>query len=99
VTEFLAARLSELRFTHRVDASVALHAHAQSEPRRREGAAGRRLLEAVPGLRYVEIEPEPRFGRICTAAIQAQLGQDVWDGLIRTEIGRATSGETPNMSM
>src|SRR5262245_34627782 len=76
----------------RVDASVALHFHVQSEPRRREGAAGRGLLEAVPGLRFVEIEPEPRFGRICTAAVQAQLGQAVWDGLIRDEIGRAVSG-------
>jgi hypothetical protein len=92
VTEFLADRLPELEFTHRVEASVALHSHAQSEPRRREGAAARRLLEAVPGLRHVEIVPEPRFGRICTAAVQAQLGQDVWDGLIREEIGRAAAG-------
>jgi Cysteine-rich domain len=92
VTEFLVERLSELQFTHRVDARVALHSHVQSEPRRREGAAGRRLLEAVPGLRYVPIEPESRFGRICTAAVQAQLGQDVWDGLIRGEIARAATG-------
>ena len=92
VTEFLVARLPELELAHRVDARVALHAHVQSEPRRREGAAGRRLLEAVPGLRYVPIEPEPTFGRICTAAVQAQLGQDVWDGLIRGEIDRAAAG-------
>jgi len=91
-TQFLADRLPALEFTHRVDAPVALHYHSQSEPRRREGAAARRLLEAVPGLRYVEVEPEPRFGRLCTADVQAQLGQDVWDGLIRDEIGRARAG-------
>jgi hypothetical protein len=91
-TEFLADRLPALEFTHRVDASVALHYHSQSEPRRREGAAARRLLEAVPGLRYVEVEPEPRFGRLCTVDVQAQLGQDVWDALIRDEIGRARAG-------
>src|SRR5262245_50795266 len=90
-TEFLDARLSEITFTHRVESSVALHAHVQNESRRREAAAGRRLLEAVPGLRVVPIEPEPRFGRLCTAAVQAQLGQEVWDGLIRDEIGRAVS--------
>ena len=92
VTEFLVERLPELQFTHRVDARVALHSHVQSEPRRREGVAARRLLEAVPGLSYVPIEPEPRFGRICTAAVQSQLGQDVWDGLIRGEITRAATG-------
>jgi heterodisulfide reductase subunit D len=91
-TEFLADRLAELEFTHRVDAPVALHYHSQSEPRRREGAAARRLLEAVPGLRYVEVQPEPRFGRLCTVDVQAQLGQDVWDALIRDEIGRARAG-------
>ena len=91
-TEFLADRLPALEFTDRVDAPVALHYHSQSEPRRREGAAARRLLEAVPGLRYVEVEPEPRFGRLCTADVQAQLGQEVWDGLIRDEIGRARAG-------
>jgi len=85
-------RLPSIEFTHRVDASVALHSHSQSEPRRREGAAGRRLLEAVPGLRFVEVEPEPRFGRLCTADVQAQLGQPVWDALIRDEIDRARAG-------
>src|SRR5256712_12411986 len=48
--EFLASKLPEIAFTHRVDARVALHAHAQNEARRREAAAGRALLEAVPGL-------------------------------------------------
>src|SRR5215813_6010530 len=47
-TEFLADRLPSIQFTHRVDQAVALHYHSQSEPRKREGAAGRRLLEAVP---------------------------------------------------
>jgi len=46
----------------------------------------------VPGLRYVEVEPELRFGRLCTADVQAQLGQDVWDALIRDEIDRARAG-------
>jgi len=91
-TEFLADRLAELRFVRRVEAGVALHYHTQSESRRREGAAARRLLEAVPGLRFIEIEPEPRFGRLCTPAVQAQLGQEVWDGLLRAEIDRAIEG-------
>src|SRR5438309_1888281 len=75
-TEFLADRLPSMEFTHRVDASVALHYHSQSEPRLREGAAGRRLLEAVPGLRLVDVGSEPRFGRLCTVDVQAQAFDD-----------------------
>jgi Fe-S oxidoreductase len=91
-TEFLADRLPSIAFTHRVDQAVALHYHSQSAPRLREGAAGRRLLEAVPGLRVVDVGSEPRLGRLCTADVQAQLGQDVWDALIRDEIARARAG-------
>jgi Fe-S oxidoreductase len=88
-TEFLVDRLPKLVFSRHVPARVALHVHSQSSPRRREGLAGRRLLEAVPGLRYVETEPEPRFGRICTAAVQQELGVEVWHDLVRDEIDRA----------
>ncbi len=88
-TEFLVERLPELDLSRRLPARVALHAHVQSEARRREGIAGRRLLQAVPGLQYIEIEPEPRFGRLCTQAVQAQLGLDAWNGMVRDEIERA----------
>jgi len=46
----------------------------------------------VPGLRVVDVGSEPRLGRLCTADVQAQLGQDVWDALIRDEIARAHAG-------
>lgn len=88
-TEFLVERLPELGLSRRVNARVGLHFHVQSEARRREGIAGRRLLQAVPGLEYVDIEPDPRFGRLCTQAVQAQLGLDVWNAGVRDEIERA----------
>jgi hypothetical protein len=91
-TEFLVAQLPRLDLARRVPARVALHSHVQNEARRREGLAGRRLLQAVPGLEYVEIEPDPSLGRLCTPAVQAQLGQDAWDARIRDEIERARSG-------
>jgi Fe-S oxidoreductase len=89
--EFLVSRLPGIRFTQRVDASVALHSHSAGEARRREGLAGRQLLEAVPGLRYVEVEPDLRFGRSCTPAVQQQMGLDAWNRMAREEIGRAQS--------
>ena len=63
-------------FTQRVEATVALHYHRATEPRQREGRAARRLLEAVPGIKVVEFEPDPRWGRTCTPALQEQLGPD-----------------------
>jgi len=90
--EFLLSRLPDITFTHRVDARVALHAHCAGEARRREGLAGRRLLEAVPGLSFVEVEPEPRLGRSCTPAAQSEMGAEAWNALVRDEIARARAG-------
>lgn len=88
-TEFLVGRLPELHFTREVNARVALHYHVHSEARRREGLAARRLLETVPGLRLVELEPDPRFGRVCTQTVQDELGLDVWNDVVRGELDRA----------
>jgi Fe-S oxidoreductase len=88
-TEFLLAHVSRLEFTARVERVVAVHAHAVGEARQREARACRDLLAAVPGLRVVPLEPEPRFGRSCAPAIPIGLGQDVWDALVRDEIERA----------
>jgi Cysteine-rich domain len=90
--EFLVAELPRLSFTHAVRRRVALHSHVHSEARRREGAAGRRLLEAVPGLTFVPIEPQPRFGRICTVNVQREVGPAAWDDLVRDELARAREG-------
>jgi Fe-S oxidoreductase len=87
--EFLLSRLPEIRFTGRVNATVALHYHNVNQPRRSEGLAGQRLLEAVPGLRFAGIEPDPRFGRSCTPSVQQQVGAEVWNQMAREEIGRA----------
>jgi heterodisulfide reductase subunit D len=87
--EFLVSKLPEIQFTRHVDATVALHYHNVSQPRRSEGLAGQRLLEAVPGLRFVGIEPDPRFGRSCTPSVQQQVGPDVWNQMARDEIDRA----------
>jgi Fe-S oxidoreductase len=89
--EFLVAQLPAIQFTHRLDTRVALHYHVLSEPRQREGQAGRRLLEAVPGLQYVEIESDVRFGRSCTADVQSRIGADVWNGMLHRQIDQARS--------
>jgi Fe-S oxidoreductase len=91
-TEFLVAHLDRLAPSARVDRTVALHSHVAGEPRRREGLAARRLLAAVPGVRLVDLEPEPRFGRACAPSVQAEVGAALWATLVRAEIDRALAG-------
>ena len=90
-TEFLAERLErgEFTFTQRVEATVALHYHPVSEPRQREGRAARKLLEAIPGVRVIDFEPDPRWGRSCTPQLQEQLGVDVWRQMVLDDTDRA----------
>ena len=88
-TEFLLDRLPELAFTEPGSQAVAVHAHSQGEARQREARACRALMAGVPGLRVVDVEPDPRFGRSCSPAVPAALGEDAWDRLVRDEIRRA----------
>jgi hypothetical protein len=88
-TEFLVAQLPRISFTKRTEATVALHAHCVGEARQREAEAARTLLGAVPGVNYVHVDPEPRFGQSCTPLIQQQLGVSGWKSLIGAEIAKA----------
>ena len=92
-TEFLAERVErgDFTFTHRVEATVALHSHYEDEARRREGRAARRLLEAVPGLKLVEFEADHRFGRSCSPTLPGQLGPEVYRQMVHDDIDRALS--------
>jgi heterodisulfide reductase subunit D len=99
-TEFLAERVErgEFTFTQSVEATVALHYHRASDPRRREGLACRRLLEAVPGITVVEFEPDPRWGRSCTPALQEQLGSDVWRQMALDDVDRALAAGATHLA-
>lgn len=99
-TEFLAERVErgEFTFTRRVEATVALHAHREGEPRQREGRAARRLLEAVPGLKLVEFESDPRWGRSCSPAQQTEFGPDVWRQMVLDDVDRALAAGATHMA-
>jgi hypothetical protein len=43
----------------------------------------------VPGIKVVEFEPDARWGRTCTPALQAELGMDVWRQMALDDIDRA----------
>jgi Fe-S oxidoreductase len=98
--EFLAERLErgDFTFTRRVESSVALHYHRATAPRQREGRAGRRLLEAVPGIKVVEFEPDGRWGRTCTPALQEELGPAAWRQMALDDIDRALAAGATHMA-
>jgi Fe-S oxidoreductase len=91
-TEFLVSQLPRIPFTARTESAVALHAHGLGEARLREAEAARTLLRAVPGLRYVHVEPDLRFGRSCAPAVQQQLGMETWNEAVLAEMTRAREG-------
>ena len=87
--EFLVEQLPRLSFTREVRQRVSLHYHVQNDARRREGAAGRRLLEAVPGLTFVPSRARGALrphlhGRRAGRAGSGRVGR-----LVRDEIARA----------
>ncbi|HXJ81021.1 MAG TPA: heterodisulfide reductase-related iron-sulfur binding cluster [Candidatus Methylomirabilis sp.] len=100
MAEFLVERLErgEFTFDQRVDATVALHYHRASPPRQREGLAGRRLLEAVPGITVVEFEPDLRWGRSCTPALQEELGLDAWRQMALDDVDRALAAGATHLA-
>jgi heterodisulfide reductase subunit D len=87
--EFLVDQLPRVEFLRMLDSRAALHRHVVGAAREREAAAGRRLLEAIPGLSFVDTEPEPRYGRTCSPAVQAEVGAEAWAAMARNEIARA----------
>ena len=88
-SQFLVDQLPRLTFTARVDAAVALHAHVVGGARRREGAAARALLEAVPGLRIVDLDADARFDYTCAPFVPQQIGLDRWNALVRGMLAQA----------
>src|SRR5262249_25508251 len=60
--------------------------------------AARRLLQAVPAITLVDFEPDPRWGRTCTAALQTQLGREKWRQIVLDDIDRALGAGASHMA-
>ena len=89
VTEFLADRLDEFNFIQPAQGSVSLHYHSDRPRRLQEARAAERLLSAVPGLTYVEIETDIRLGTSCSEASQKSTGIETWQQIIEQQIRQA----------
>ncbi len=77
VSEYLLEHLALLPERRPQPGRVALHYHADSEPRRRERDAVRGLLAAVPGIELTDPGCEEGWGRSCTWPA-TPAAQDVW---------------------
>ncbi len=89
VTEFLVERLPRLPIGHIAERRVALHSHTGAAQRDGEARFGRRLLEAIPGVRTVELEPVPELGRHCSYAVQRAVGLERWREIVAAHVQEA----------
>ena len=89
VTAFVAAHLDRIRFIRRVPKRVALHYHTGHPQQDRDWASTRTILQAIPGLEYVEVENSSALGRHCSPAYIDRLGRQAWAAHIEGICGAA----------
>jgi sugar phosphate isomerase/epimerase len=89
MTAFLARHLDRIKFVRRVEKRVALHYHTGHPQPDRDRQHARAILEAIPGIEYVEIANPPELGRHCSPNYVAKLGQAAWGEHIRGVLERA----------
>ncbi|GIX48516.1 MAG: hypothetical protein KatS3mg131_2727 [Candidatus Tectimicrobiota bacterium] len=77
-TAFVARHLDRLSFVRRVEKKVALHYHCGHPQPEQDWAHTRAILQAIPGLQYVEIANPPALGRHCSPKYISRLGQQAW---------------------
>ncbi len=89
ITAFIARHLDRLRFTRRVERTVALHYHTGHPQPDLDWASTRAILQAIPGLRYVEVANPPALGRHCSSNYIRRLGREGWQREITDVLERA----------
>ena len=89
VNQFLVENLDRLPFKKEVDAKVSLHYHTGRPQSDEEARCASQLLSAVPGLDLIDLGSDERYGRHCTDRVRAQVGPDVWDGIVVDSFERA----------
>jgi Fe-S oxidoreductase len=74
VTEFIAARLGQLKFTHPLKRRIGLHAHEGLPQQRRDSDHTRAILGAIPGLEVVDLPAGEAWGLACIPVQIAAVG-------------------------
>jgi len=74
VTEFIAARLAQLSFKHRIARRIGLHAHVGLPQQRLDSGHTRAILGAIPGLEVVDLPAGEPWGYACTPTQIAATG-------------------------
>ncbi|MCZ6647325.1 MAG: heterodisulfide reductase-related iron-sulfur binding cluster [SAR324 cluster bacterium] len=92
LSEYLAENLGRMKFVHRIERRVALHAHTSTLQQDQDREVTRTLLEAIPGLEVTVLPPPRELGRMCTPAVAAALGEaryrEIVGGMFETARGQ-----------
>lgn len=90
VTAFIARHLDRITFANRIDRRVALHYHTGHRQQDLDWASTRTILNAIPGLEYVEVPNSVELGRHCATSYIERAGRAAWHGHV-TDVMRAAS--------
>jgi len=90
VTAFIARHLDRVNFVQPVARKVALHYHTGHPQQDLDWASTRRILRAIPGLDYVEIDNPGALGRHCSSRYINALGRPAWQAHV-TRVSKAAA--------
>lgn len=82
VTAFIARHLDRIRFIRRVEKRVTLHYHTGHSQQDLDWANTRTILNAIPGLEFVEVPNSPTLGRHCSPKYINRIGREKWHATI-----------------
>lgn len=98
VTEFLVDHLDKLNLDQTETERVALHYHSSHPRRQREADAAKTLLQAIPGVEYVEVDSDDRLGQSCSQFSQEEIGMEAWNRIIEGQISRSTESDAGTLA-
>lgn len=75
MTAFVVRHLDRIRFVRRVEKRVALHYHTGHPRQDSDWSSVRAILEAIPGIEYVEVPNPPELGRHCSSKYIGRRGR------------------------
>jgi heterodisulfide reductase subunit D len=97
-TAYLAARADRLPFRQEVDRRVALHTHCGRQQQTADAAAGRTLLEAIPGLRITGTIEDAELDYHCNNVTIERIGIERFSAIRQRLAMEATAQEADSIA-
>jgi Fe-S oxidoreductase len=90
-TSFVARHLDRIRFLRPVERRVALHYHTGHPQQDLDWSSTRTILEAIPGVQYVDVSNPAELGRHCSPNYIDRVGRPRWTEHVDAVAGAAAA--------